>query len=413
MSRTKGNKIGSVYYNKPRKRWLVEYYIYDKDKGKEIVKRKTVNTETEGKEFLTNLQYQKKNEVFIENNGIPLNQLMRMNLKRKLDMNLITETQYARVEKTIIAMEKHDFVKKKIDQITSTEIQEYVNLFIDHSNSYIRKVIEQFRQAFTYAQNKGYITKNPMVDVIKPKSMKQDREVRALTVEEQEKFTNYLMGKTIKEEAHKNAYLLQMFCGLRIGEALALRTTDIDLVHNILRVNKTLTKDKNDSVIMGNQTKTYAGMREIPIPGFIKESLINQIKLAKDEEHFDNQLFVSSVSKYVNPANVNRLLKDRMKKLGIDTGITTHSLRHTFGTRCVEAGMRAVALQRLMGHTDISTTLNTYTSVFNKYKETELEKVNDYYLSNNFFKLKSPMQIEAPIEDDDYEIEVENEGRDL
>lgn len=44
--------------------------------------------------------------------------------------------------------------------------------------------------------------------------------------------------------------------------------------------------------------------------------------------------------------------------------------------------MRAVALQRLMGHTDISVTLNTYTSVFNKYKEAELEKVNNYYMNN-------------------------------
>ncbi len=67
--------------------------------------------------------------------------------------------------------------------------------------------------------------------------------------------------------------------------------------------------------------------------------------------------------------------------LGI-TGISTHSLRHTYGTRCVEAGMRAVALQRLMGHKDISVTMNTYTSIFNKYKEEELEKVNQYYMNN-------------------------------
>lgn len=65
------------------------------------------------------------------------------------------------------------------------------------------------------------------------------------------------------------------------------------------------------------------------------------------------------------------------------TGISTHSLRHTYGTRCVEAGMRAVALQRLMGHKDVSVTLNTYTSIFNKYKESELEKVNEYYLKND------------------------------
>ena len=62
--------------------------------------------------------------------------------------------------------------------------------------------------------------------------------------------------------------------------------------------------------------------------------------------------------------------------------------------------MRAVALQRLMGHTDISTTLNTYTSVFNKYKETELEKVNEYYINNKFFNSEATKLIDDQIEDD-------------
>ena len=53
-----------------------------------------------------------------------------------------------------------------------------------------------------------------------------------------------------------------------------------------------------------------------------------------------------------------------------------------FATRCIEAGMTAVVLQRLMGHKDVTVTLNTYTSVFNKFKEDELEKVNTY-LNNN------------------------------
>ena len=88
---------------------------------------------------------------------------------------------------------------------------------------------------------------------------------------------------------------------------------------------------------------------------------------------------------YMNPQNANRQLKHILKAMNI-AGISTHSLRHTYGTRCIEAGMRAVALQRLMGHTDISITLNTYTSVFNKYKENELEKVNQYYMDNDIVK---------------------------
>ena len=55
--------------------------------------------------------------------------------------------------------------------------------------------------------------------------------------------------------------------------------------------------------------------------------------------------------------------------------------------------MRAVALQRLMGHTDISITLNTYTSIFNKYKLEEIEKVNDYFINNNILNNRSTFQI--------------------
>ena len=64
--------------------------------------------------------------------------------------------------------------------------------------------------------------------------------------------------------------------------------------------------------------------------------------------------------------------------------MSSHSLRHTFGTRCIEGGMTPVALQRLMGHTDIKITLNTYTSVFNEFKESELDKISNYYEKNNF-----------------------------
>ena len=89
------------------------------------------------------------------------------------------------------------------------------------------------------------------------------------------------------------------------------------------------------------------------------------------------------------------IAKKILKELFNITDISTHSLRHTYGTRCIEAGMSAVALQRLMGHNDVSVTLNTYTSVFNKYKESELEKVNNYYLNNNLIPSKEIQLLES------------------
>ena len=60
------------------------------------------------------------------------------------------------------------------------------------------------------------------------------------------------------------------------------------------------------------------------------------------------------------------------------SNVNTHMLRHTFATRCIEAGMSAVVLQKILGHKDIETTLNTYTSVFDKFKDDEMSKVEQY-----------------------------------
>lgn len=383
MGRPKGSKQGSVFYDNRNKNWKAQYYVIDNDTKKEKRLKKSFKTEKEAHDFLSNLLYQKSNDLFIANNGIPLNQLMKANLQKKFDMNLISETQYGRVLKTIDVLEKNPLMKKKIEDITSDEIQDFLNTFTNYSNSYIKKLYEQLSQAYKYAMNKGYISRNPLVDVVKPKSSKQDKVVRALEVEEQQKFTDYLMNRTIEEEPYKNIFLIQMYMGLRVGEACALRSTDINLAKKLLYVNKTLTTDKDGYVIMGNTTKTYAGVREIPIPEFIKGSLIEQMRIAENNK--DKQLFLSKYGNYIDNRNVNYILKKRLKELDIE-GISTHSLRHTYGTRCVEAGMRAVALQRLMGHNDVSVTLNTYTSVFNKYKESELEKVNDYYINSEIIK---------------------------
>ena len=379
MGRPKGNKSGSVFFNKSKNKWFVSYYIIDSNTHVEVRKQKTVKSEEEGKQFLSSLQYQKGNEIFIKNNGIPLSQLMRSNLQRKLDMNLIKERQYSRVLKTIQVIEKSDIAYMKIEDVTSDDIQIYLNSLKHYSNSYIKKIMEQFTQSYNLAINKGYIVKNPMVDVIKPKSTKPDKEIRAMTIEEQQSFTNYLMNRDIKDEPYKNVFLIQMYMGLRVGEALALRNGDIDLKNDLIHVNKTLTTDKDEKVIMGDTTKTYAGLRDVPIPQFIRSSIIEQMSIATNNK--DSQLFLSTNGNYIDNRNVNSILKKRLAELGI-TGISTHSLRHTYGTRCIEAGMRAVALQRLMGHKDISVTLNTYTSIFNKYKEKELEKVNEYYMNN-------------------------------
>lgn len=397
MPRKKGNSQGSIYYNKQRDNWIVQRYEYDYETGKNKKVTKTFYTKEEAQKYLDSIMYQQSNPLYIKNNGIPLAQLMKANAQKKLDTNLISENQYGRILKTINVIEKSVIANKKIDELSSDEIQGYLNTLKHYSNSYIKKIFEQFTQAYKYAMNKGYIYRNPLNDVIKPKSNKKDKIVRALEIEEQQEFTEYLTSKTLKEEPYKNVFLMQMYMGFRIGEVLALKNSDIDLKHNLININKTLTTDKDGKVIMGDSTKTYAGVREVPIPAYIRPYVIEQMQVAKNNK--DEQLFISPNGKYVDNRNVNYILKKRLENLGI-TGISTHSLRHTYGTRCVEAGMRAVALQRLMGHQDVSVTLNTYTSIFNKYKKSEINKVNDYYLENEILPNNNIEILDTPKEKD-------------
>ena len=78
----------------------------------------------------------------------------------------------------------------------------FINTYKEYSDSTIKKVIGQFRQAFKYAYDKGYIARNPMSQVIRPKSIKPPKIVRAMTLDEESKFVNY-----IQRNQYKNVHI--------------------------------------------------------------------------------------------------------------------------------------------------------------------------------------------------------------
>ena len=380
----KGSSEGYVFFNKQRKKWNAQYKEYDSKTGISKTRTKSFKTEEEAKKYLATVMYQKENPLYIEHHGIPICEVMKANLKLKSDTNQISPTQFGRVTKTIEKIEKTPFGNKNIDEITSNEIQLYLNSQTHLSNSSIKKLYQQFNQAFKIAINKGYLMQNPMINVICPRSEKEDKIVRALTVDEQQAFTEYLLSKDVSHCKYKNIYLIQMYMGLRVSEALALSMYDIDLKHKKMNINKTLTTDEIGGVIMGKKTKTYAGKRILPIPDFLYPYIVEQMNVANNQTNNEEKLLFKPLNqKYTKRENVNSELKRILEKYFNITDISTHSLRHTFGTRCIESGMAPVVVQKLMGHKDIGVTLNTYTSVFDKFKNQEIDKVNQYYLNEN------------------------------
>lgn len=379
--RRRGNGEGTIFEDKKNKRWIGQYISGIAEDGKAIRKSVYGKTQKEVVNKLNEVKYQMNNDIYVEKNGIKLVKIMEDIREEKLASNTISGGQYARLKWTINKIKNSKLGEMKIQDVTKNDIQEFLNSIKDLSDSYIKKLYEQFVQAYRRAEIKKYITYNPMYEVIKPKSDKQTKVVEALDINEQKAFTEYLNKASIENEPYKNIFLIQMYMGLRIGEVLALSTENIDLENKLLYVKRTLTNDKEFAIVLGNKTKTYAGNRTLPIPDFLVPIFEEQLKYANGNLH--NLIFTTN-DNYIRTSAINKELK-RIFEEELKTSsknISTHCLRHTYGTRCVEAGMTAVVLQRLMGHKDVTVTLNTYTSVFNKFKEDELEKVNNY-LTNN------------------------------
>ena len=150
-------------------------------------------------------------------------------------------------------------------------------------------------------------------------------------------------------------------CGLRIGEVCALTWKDVDLNKQVLVVNKTVQRvysptDKNNKTqILIDSPKTINAYREIPLNKELLNIIKNCIKLV-NADYF----IISNSLKPIEPRSYRNYYKMFMKKLEMPT-IKFHCLRHSFATRCVESKCDYKTLSCLLGHSNISTTLNLYT----------------------------------------------------
>ncbi len=151
----KGNSEGSIFFNKQRNTWSAQYIDYNSQTGEIKKKTKSFKTEKDAQNFLDTIMYQKENPIYIEHNGIPLLEVMKSNLKLKLETNQISPTQFGRVSQTLEQLAKITVCNKKIDDISPDEVQEYLNTLKHLSNSTINKIYQQFNQSFKVAINKG------------------------------------------------------------------------------------------------------------------------------------------------------------------------------------------------------------------------------------------------------------------
>ena len=386
-TKSRGNGEGSIFYIESSKRWMAQYTAGRKPDGS--LNRKSVygKTQAEVRKKLDKILSNLSTSHFVENSDATIVDLATQYVERQYQTGSISPGSYARKLGTIKIIQKLPFGTMKIQKVDESLINYSMPELRRYSDSVIKKVTGLVNTVYDYAMGMRIVDRNPFKIkglIVRPKSLKDTKTVTAFTIEEQRTFVNYL---STHSDPYKNIMMVALYSGMRIGEILALTGKDIDIENKLIHVHRTLTTNEKAEVIVGKTTKTYAGMREVPLLDVLIP-IFNRLPSS-------GFLFTLKNGGLIRPSTINTHFKNICTKAGIRlesvtrtwrgkphlvemADVNTHMLRHTFATRCIEAHMDAVTLSRILGHTDIQTTLNTYTDVFNKLKVDEMEKTKDY-----------------------------------
>ena len=257
------------------------------------------------------------------------------------------------------------FGDRFVKEITARDVTRYLQNFA--LNGYSQKTIQKIRLVlnliFKFGLESGMVDTNPVSSAKMPKGL-EHKKVESATVEEE---------NIIKET--KNCWLFPLFAlstGMRKGEILALQWKDINFENKTIKVYKSVGHNGNEPFL--KTTKTKAGTRLVPLLRPLEERLIELERNAEDYIFSDDGKKLLTNRRYIT-------LYDNYKK---QTGIkcTAHQLRHSFATKVYEMGLDFKDIQSILGHKQISTTMDIYTDFRDKRVESIADKLNDILSKN-------------------------------
>lgn len=382
----KGKELGAGINQKPHGSYQARYV--DRFGERRSIYNKNL---TELKRELERLKYEKKMGLNVINDKMTLNEWYKkwIEIHKFNTICLNTKRYYEQVYVKHIAP---SLGKRKLNSITQLMIK---RLLKDLSQKGLKfetqnKVRILLLDMFDKALIDNYVRRNPAKGIRLVRNEKVDRKV--LTVEEQAEFFECSKGTF-----YDNLFMVAITSGLRIGEIAALTWSDIDLEKKEISISKSLLYQKLDgddkkTFHLGN-TKTKSSVRKVPINRQCELALKKQAMLKKviasrsikdTPKEFKDLLFVT---RYNTPINT-QICTDAIKRIVDEINLrkhdleqmeyfSSHTFRHTFATRCFEAGIKPKTVQQFLGHATLQMTMDLYTHLLDDHKTSEMLKLEE------------------------------------
>lgn len=277
----------------------------------------------------------------------------------------------------------------QINALTSNDVQKMINTIINEkSYSTAKKAYNNLNACMELGVQRGEILKNPVKGVKLPSSKTKERkEITAYTPEEIAAIVEEAK-RTYKNGAHVYRYgyliILILNTGMREGEPLYLKWKDVDLekrhiyIHgNVVEVKNREENAESKYVLLEQDTpKTDKSTRYIPLNDNAVDALENLRKIIKDKD----RVIATKNHTITSPRKVYKTMECILKKCGItDKENLVHALRHTFATTLIRNGVDIKAVSEILGHEDVSTTLNTYHHAIEQQKHSAVMTLNNLY----------------------------------
>lgn len=303
---------------------------------------------------------------------------------------------------------RDDFGQRKITTLKRSDIRRFYNYLIDErclKVATVDNIHTVLHQVLDVAVEDCYLRNNVSNNALK--ELKQARNLftekrKALTIQEQEIFLDFIKANNMYQHWYP-IFALMVGTGLRAGEATGLCWNDVNFDNNTISVNHTLiyyNHAKGGCYFGINTPKTRAGERTVPMIESVREAILQEkeyqreagIKCTAKVDGFTDFIFVNRFGNTQHQGTLNKALRRIIRDCNqaiLDKAedkdnvillpkFSCHTLRHTFTTRLCESGINIKVIQSVLGHSDVSTTLDIYADVTRDLQKAEMQTFDDF-----------------------------------